>query len=209
MSEVASPELARRRYESAVRRDSAAQTRNAILHAARALFVEQGYSTTTMTNIAERAGVAVDTIYSTIGPKPQLLGELVTEALNRENGAASSLEESKHKEDPATSATDLSRSYAEAVGRFHFDVGPLFSSLRASDPWSNWLRGRSRRIEGLPTEIARRHLQHAHVDLKEVADEIWALSSIEVYELLVNARGWSHERYVAWLGSAINRLLVA
>ena len=53
------------------------QTRRRILQAAYELFVDQGYGATTLQGIAERAGVAVQTIYFAFGNKPSLLKELV------------------------------------------------------------------------------------------------------------------------------------
>src|SRR5689334_16863161 len=53
------------------------QTRQRILRAANELFVDQGYGSTTLQGIAERAGVAVQTIYFAFGNKPSLLKELV------------------------------------------------------------------------------------------------------------------------------------
>ena len=55
MSAVQPP--VKRRYNASKRRQAAERTRAAILDAARALFIERGYTATAMTAIAERAGV--------------------------------------------------------------------------------------------------------------------------------------------------------
>jgi len=47
----------------------AAQTRRDILISARRLFAERGYAATSITDIAQEAGVAVQTIYSRLGSK--------------------------------------------------------------------------------------------------------------------------------------------
>ena len=45
-------------------------------------------------------------------------------------------------------------------------------------------------------------------DLKpEEADWLWALHGDEVYRLLVQHAGWSHERYETWLAGVALRLL--
>ena len=49
--------------------EDAAVTKRAILHAARQLFAEQGFANATVKGLAERAGVAVQTIYATFGSK--------------------------------------------------------------------------------------------------------------------------------------------
>src|SRR6478609_11029478 len=79
MSEVNAPA---RRYNSPLRREQAAATRDAVLSAARDLFVGEGYRAATVAAIARRAGVAVDTIYATIGRKPDLLRGVVEAAIS-------------------------------------------------------------------------------------------------------------------------------
>src|SRR5687767_5505675 len=65
-----------RRYHSPRRREQAAQTRAAILDAAEALFVRDGYASTTMSAIAGEAGVALKTVYLAFETKSRLLRAL-------------------------------------------------------------------------------------------------------------------------------------
>src|SRR5688572_9667490 len=59
----------------AVRRQKALETRWRILDAAHAEFTVHGYHDTTMAAVAERAGVAVQTVYLGFGTKAGLLEE--------------------------------------------------------------------------------------------------------------------------------------
>jgi AcrR family transcriptional regulator len=59
------------------RNDRAGHTRRRIIDAARELFVDQGYGATKLQEIADHAGVAVQTVYFVFGSKPALLKELV------------------------------------------------------------------------------------------------------------------------------------
>ena len=62
-----------RAYRSTVRTEQAAATRRAVLTAARELFTTTGYAGTTVADIARLAGVSVDTVYTSVGRKPELL----------------------------------------------------------------------------------------------------------------------------------------
>jgi AcrR family transcriptional regulator len=62
-----------RAYTSPLRAQQAAATRKAVLDAARALFVEQGYGATTVDQIAARAGVSKPTVFTAVGNKQTVL----------------------------------------------------------------------------------------------------------------------------------------
>ena len=71
--------MAPRSYTSPVRTRHAEDTRRAILEAALTLFNERGYSRTSVAAVAEAAGVALNTVYTSVGGKPALMLELVQE----------------------------------------------------------------------------------------------------------------------------------
>lgn len=54
----------------------AEQTRRDILDAARRRFAAQGYAATTVKDVAEDAGVSVQTVYDSVGGKPELVRQL-------------------------------------------------------------------------------------------------------------------------------------
>ncbi|MBP2473790.1 AcrR family transcriptional regulator [Crossiella equi] len=62
-----------RSYSSPLRDRSAGLTRQAILAAAGRLFAERGYARTSVAAIAEAAGVAVNTVYTSVGNKAAVL----------------------------------------------------------------------------------------------------------------------------------------
>ena len=100
------------------RQEQARRTRRAILDAAGHLFVERGYAATTMTAIAQAAGVALDTVYAAVGPKPVLLRLLVETAISGTEAPVPALERDyvravRAEPDPARMLT----LYAQAVGR--------------------------------------------------------------------------------------------
>lgn len=71
-----------RPYNSERRAAKAAENRSAILQAARELISDNGYRGTSIAQIAKAAGVAVDTVYASVGRKPQLMRELLETALS-------------------------------------------------------------------------------------------------------------------------------
>lgn len=73
-------ETPRRRYDSRLRLQRAAQTRRRIIDAAITTFAARGYAATTIRDLAAAAGVSVDTVH-TNGPKSALLQAAVRVAL--------------------------------------------------------------------------------------------------------------------------------
>lgn len=69
-----------RQYRSDRRTEAAAGTRTAILEAALTQFEASGYRAATIPEIAARARVSVNTVYSSVGGKPQLLVALIESA---------------------------------------------------------------------------------------------------------------------------------
>src|SRR6478672_4168311 len=72
---------AKRAYNSSRRAAQAAQTRADVLAAAVECFRESGWSGTTLNAVAERAGVAVETVYNGFGTKKRLLCEAMDAAV--------------------------------------------------------------------------------------------------------------------------------
>lgn len=73
-----------RTYTSRVRTEAAGRTRDAILDAAEELFGRQGYGATRLPQIAAGAGVVVNTIYASIGGKPELIDAIVDRYVSHE-----------------------------------------------------------------------------------------------------------------------------
>ena len=66
----------KRPYRSARRREQAGETQERIIRAAHDRFVSPGYGRTTIADIADTAGVAVETIYGAYRNKPTLLRQV-------------------------------------------------------------------------------------------------------------------------------------
>src|SRR5215475_13744181 len=82
------------------REKQAAETRQDILDAALRLFAERGYGRTSIADIAAGAGVAVPTLYTSVGAKPVILRQLL-ERIDERAGIAALAATMRTEEDPA------------------------------------------------------------------------------------------------------------
>src|SRR4051812_11427770 len=188
-------EPVKRRYDAARRRQSALQTRARILEAARARFIADGYAATTVAAIAEDAGHAAETVYATFGSKPAILEALVRGAA-RGDADTEILEQAgparvPAEPDPARRLRLFARDVTARLER----VGPLLAVLAAAAPGDPKLAALYARIH----EDRLRNLTALGGD----AETVWALARPELYVLLTSVRGWTPERYAAWLGDAL------
>jgi AcrR family transcriptional regulator len=206
-----------RPYRSPRRAESAASTRAAILEASRALFLERGYVPTTVSQIARRAGVNVDTLYAVIGPKPDLLRAVVESALSGESNAVPAEERSYVRQiRAATSATDKIDIYARALVAMAPRTAPVFAALKAAALVDASCAALHREISERRAANMRlfaadlRATNALRPDLSDddVADVVWSMNSTDYYLLLVRDRGWSDERFERHLSDAWRRLFL-
>jgi AcrR family transcriptional regulator len=200
----------RRRIAGQQRRDS----RRRVVAAATRCFLEAGYFATTIADIARAAGVAVQTVYSAVGGKADLLIEVVNQAVAGDERDVMFLErewmtELRAEHDPRRQV----RIFAEEMTSIGARVVPLFLMMRAaaaSDPEvaAGWQRSVGlrrdtaravvRALRGLRPGLSREH----------AIDLVWAIASPEVYDLLVLQRGWSHAECAEWVADAIAAALL-
>lgn len=211
------PERKPRRYDSGRRQAAAQQTRQNIVSVARRLFLERGYVATTMSAIAEEAGVALDTVYASVGPKPALFRHLVEIALSGEDEPVTAEErdyvrEIRAEPDPHRKIARYTRAIRHIQGR----LAPLFQQLRdaaRTDPqlaelWSEIAQRRAANMRLFAADLATAGGLREGVTVEEAADIVWATNAPEFYLLLVEERGWEPERFERWLADAWSRLLL-
>ena len=210
-------EVKRRSYDSAARQTQSERTRQRILDSAAELMVERGYRATTVTAIAGRTGVHVDTVYELVGRKPVLLRELIEQALSGTEGTVVAEERDyvraiRAESDPAQKL----EIYAHAVRKIQARMAPLFLALRdasATEPeakqvWAEISDRRAANMRKLVRDLKAAGGLRAGLSIEEAADVIWATNSSEFYVLLTVERGWPPERYERWLADSWCRLLL-
>jgi AcrR family transcriptional regulator len=209
------PAPVKRRYDATRRRQAAARTRTAILDAARELFTERGYTATPMTAIAERAGVALDTVYASVGRKPELARLLIETAISGTDQAIPA--EQRDYVRAVQAAPDAQTKialYAAAVTAIAPRLALVLAIIQQAahtEPelaalWDQIADRRAANMRRFVADLAT--VTPLRIDPSEAADIVWATNAAELYQLLVGQRGWSPQRYERFLTDTWRRLLL-
>jgi AcrR family transcriptional regulator len=210
-----------RTYRSIRRRARALKNRRAIIEAANELFTTRGYRDTSVTEIAERAHVSVDTLYVAVGRKPQLLlavHDLVLGEMALDEEARPLVADQrayvKAVRAEATAAGKI-RVYADALARVLPRTAPLMRALleaAASDPdcrrvWDSVDQRRAANMRLLAADLRSTGEIRPDLSDDEVADLIWSMNSPVYFSMLAD-RGWTAERYAGLVADVWTRTLL-
>jgi len=210
------PGSVKRRYDATRRRQAAARTRAAILDAARALFAERGYTATPMTAIADRAGVALDTVYATAGRKPDLARLLIETAISGTDQPIPAEQRDYVRAIQAAPDTDTKIAlYAAAITAIAPRMALILSIIQQAAPgepalaglWTQIAERRAANMRLFVADLAAAH--PLRLDPGQAADIVWATNAPEMYQLLVGQRGWSPQQFEHFLVDTWRRLLLA
>ncbi|MEP6751438.1 MAG: TetR/AcrR family transcriptional regulator [Candidatus Dormiibacterota bacterium] len=199
----------KRAYNAGLRQEQAKATRSRIVEAGRRLLAKGTYSSVTIEEIAEEAGVSYQTVYSVFGTKLKLAHAII-EVGFRIEGVEERAAEFARSRDPEVwlrGVAQISRSIQEKCA-------DLFRFMRESgDPQllAHYREHQTLRLtqEGfLPNLLARSGRLLPGLSEPEVLAVIWAFSGNDLYSMLVLDRGWTPSRYEEWLGSALIDLLL-
>ena len=202
----------RRRYHSPLRADQAEQTRRRILDSALRLFAERGYAGTTITAVAEDAGVAPETIYLSLGGKRGLLEGAIELAIS---GA-----ESPNHEDWSTiaelpGAAERLRRMVEYSCRILARTRPIHAVIRGAADKEAFAAVLGRRLLQdrltVQSERIRAHLGgelRPGLSVEEAGQRYCVLASPELYHLLTVELGWTAERHRQWLTDLLEHELL-
>ena len=208
--------MSTRRYDSSRRQEAAAQTREQILDAGRALFIEHGYAATTMNEVAARADVSVATANAAFGGKAGLLKRLIDVGIA---GDDEDIPVSERDVARDIAAESDARTQCQLLARFVTDVhqrlAPLNDVLQQASGVDDQVRravlveqqgrrtGMGEFVASLSSDALRSGL-----DPDAAADMAWALTEHRLYIGLVHERGWSDEAFAGWLGDQLAAALL-
>jgi AcrR family transcriptional regulator len=196
--------------KSTLRQRQAQATAGMIVAAAKALFLESGYSSTTIEAIAEQAGVAVSTVYAIFASKRGILRAIRSAWHER-----SHIRQVTYGEPGDAGPQERLEKLAEA-SRQQWENGAeviaIYQGAAAADPeaaaeLSEALKGRRKGMENFAKNLApylRPGLEPARA-----ADILLALCLPEVYDELVRKSAWQAEDYQAWLLQTLKYQLLA
>ncbi|QPP05346.1 TetR/AcrR family transcriptional regulator [Streptomyces bathyalis] len=201
----------RRPYESLRRTTQAMETRAEIARAARRLFVSQGWTATTVRDVAREAGVSVPTVYAAYGNKnglagalaesadlsadiPQMLGELEAAAADPAQQLAAMAAYDRRLFERAGDVIMLVRE----AGRTVPELAAAYSDGRE--------RGDETRIQvfsSWPDGVLEPGL-----DIRSAVDIYAAICNVDVYTTLTGERGWAPDQVEQWWSRALVRELL-
>jgi AcrR family transcriptional regulator len=194
------------------RRDvAAAETRREILRAARRLFAEHGYANTSVQQIAEESGVAVQTVYSSVGSKATLVLAL-NDLIDEEAGVEELRGELMDEGDPAqliAKAVHLTRQLNERCG----DIVRVLLSAEPAEPdaaaaVADGMRRHSQGARGLAQRLAGLGALRADVTPERAAAAFSMMTSPTSWRELTEGAGWTFDEGEAWLANSLGELLL-
>jgi AcrR family transcriptional regulator len=190
---------------------TAGPTRERILDAANALFLDQGYHSVGMATVASAAGVSRQTLYVRFGSKAGLLRAMVARS-EEVAGLPRLLEVVRAQVDGLA----MLRAMLDAVAAVEPQVYPfsrLVHAARLEDAvaaelWEWRMGSRLAGMREVMARLADEGRLAPGVSVDEAADVAWSLTSPQQFEFLVVTRGWDVPRYRAHLERTITSRLL-
>ena len=197
---------------SGKRAERSRHTREKIIMAARDLFVAQGYGATSLQEVADRAGVAVQTVYFVFHNKRALFKDVVDTSIAGDVEPVAIMDREWFRAAcAAPTAADQLRTYIHGTGQILHRVAPimpLIAAAAATDPEiaAQWPSGPDPRYtvtraaaEALVTKPDVR----PDISIETATDLLFCLLSPELYLLFVQDRGWTPGRWEDWVTATL------
>ena len=188
------------------RRERSKVTHWRIVKAAYEAFCAQGYPGTTIANVAERAGVAVQTVYFVFHTKAELLSRAIAYAVAGESDPRPPAEQPFYRE--AIEAPDVRtavRAFVTGVADMERRMTPLVPALAAAElnpetaaivAFAEEWRADGYR-EFLDVVLTKATLRPG-VTPERATHLLLLYVHVGSYRMLVSTYGWSHAEWIDW-----------
>jgi TetR/AcrR family transcriptional regulator of autoinduction and epiphytic fitness len=186
----------------------ARETRRRIRDAALELFVARGYATTTVQQIAERADVAWQTVYSVFGTKAAVLSEIFDVTVAGDDEPIPMVERPfvaaiAAAPDARTKARIFAAHLRETAVRTA-GVQAVIESAAAADPdiarlWAKLMAQLTHGMTLAAADFRRQGALRPDLTVEQAADRLWWYAGPWAYRGLVLTKGWTPEEYERWL----------
>jgi AcrR family transcriptional regulator len=192
------------RVKGQSRQEKAAATRLRMLDAAYELFCSDGYRTTTMEAIAERAGVAVQTLYFTFHTKDEFFQAVHERTVLGDENLPPPMQPWYLAAVAADDVRDAVRHICRGVLSISRRVAPMIPAFHAvaGDPAGEvWERSQQLRHDGmvdLVAALAKKTPLRKTVTKKHAADVLYLLLGPDLYRTMVPGRGWTERQLANW-----------
>jgi len=201
-----------RSYSSTLRADQARRTRRRIVDAAAELFAEHGYAGTTIDAIATAAGVSRKTVFDSVGGKAQLMklaydfaivGDDEPVPLADRPEMRALLAEPDYGKRLAMYASLVVRIDRRLSAAWRAFEGAATSDPEAAKFYAAMVQQRRQAMREAAQMFADAGALRPDLDIEVAADLMWFYNDPSLYDKLVRQRGWSVDRFQAWLTEAL------
>jgi AcrR family transcriptional regulator len=198
-----------RRYRSPLREQQTAQTRRAVVDAARDLFMANGWAGTGMRDVAAAAGLALETVYSHFSSKRGVLRAVADAAVVGDDADVPLAERAEFLAIGRGRRPARIRAAARLLTGVQVRTAAVAKLLRQAAPADEEIAEmlqstRERQREDVATAL---RLLIGRAPTPSERDGVWALASPEVYLLLVDESGWTSEQYEYWVAETLERVV--
>jgi AcrR family transcriptional regulator len=201
-----------RPYRSELRRRQAAETRRRVVESAAEVFSEHGYHGATVTQIAKRAGVSVETVQKH-GPKAALLWAAVEVASFGVEGEIDFFDTERGKAmldvgDPEAFAAYV----AETMLAVNEPVVGVWTAVTAAAHGDREVRGTlaerlasiRKQVENVLRKIGEHGWVRPDVPFDDLVEALCVITSVESYVRCVHMDGKSPEQYKAFVARTVH-----
>jgi len=196
------------------RERQAAQTRQEVLDAAARLFADRGFAATSIKDIAAEAGVAVQTIYSSVGSKGVLL-RTVADTMDAQAGVRDQWERIRATDDPR----QMVRYGVQIVRAFQDEAraGRLLEAVEAAAPTepevaevlAEGMRRHRAGTRGLVDHIARQGHLRPGLDAGRGGSIFASVTHPALWRSLRHEHDWTQDQIEDWMVDTLATQLLA